>query len=62
MSNCNAHARRKFHEVQFSNSKWANHPVGLAGSVKEQTPKITTPRSPSGKALVYFPERERQFG
>ncbi|MET3884670.1 hypothetical protein ABIE54_003559 [Chitinophagaceae bacterium OAS944] len=34
----------------------------LAGWVKEQIPRLTTLRSPIGKALAYFSEREKQLG
>ena len=34
----------------------------LTGWVKEQIPKLTTLRSPIGKALAYFSEREKQLG
>lgn len=34
----------------------------LAGWVKEQIPRLITLRSPIGKALAYFSEREKQLG
>ncbi|MCS3795201.1 IS66 family transposase [Niastella sp. OAS944] len=34
----------------------------LAGWIKEQIPMLTTLRSPIGKALAYFSEREKQLG
>jgi transposase len=97
-SNCNAHARRKFHEAKFTDRKRAEHALELYGKlygiesycreqnlsfddrkrirqeksvpvfeeltgwVKEQIPKLTTLRSPIGKALAYFSEREKQLG
>jgi transposase len=96
--NCNAHARRKFHEAKFTDKKRAEHALELYGKlygiesycreqdlsfderkrirqeksvpifeelatwVKEQIPKLTTLRSPIGKAMAYFSEREKQLG
>jgi transposase/uncharacterized membrane protein required for colicin V production len=96
--NCNAHARRKFHEAKFTDRKRAEYSLELYGKlygiesyckeqnlsfderkrirqeksvpifeelttwVKDQIPKITTLRSPIGKALAYFSEREKQLG
>jgi transposase len=34
----------------------------LAAWVREEIPKVTTLRSPIGKALAYFSEREKQLG
>jgi hypothetical protein len=34
----------------------------LAAWVKAEIPKVTSLRSPIGKALVYFSEREKQLG
>jgi transposase len=96
--NCNAHARRKFHEAQFADRKRAEHALMLYGKlygvesyskemqlsfddrkklrdeksvpvfeelkswVREEIPKLTTLRSPIGKAMAYFSEREKQLG
>lgn len=96
--NCNAHARRKFHEAKFTDRKRSEHALELYGRlygiesycreqnlsfdertrirqeksvpifdelatwVKEQIPKLTTLRSPIGKAMAYFSEREMQLG
>ena len=95
--NCNAHARRKFHEAQFTDRRRAEYALELYSRLygvesycreqnlsfddrkrirqeksapifeelatwsKEQIPKLTTLRSPIGKALAYFSERERQL-
>jgi transposase len=96
--NCNAHARRKFHEAKFTDKKRAEHALMLYGKlygvesycrelnlsfddrkelrqeksvpvfeelkvwVREEIPKLTTLRSPIGKAMAYFSEREKQLG
>jgi transposase len=96
--NCNAHARRKFHEAKFTDKKRAEHVLMLYGKlygvesycremnlsfdqrkeirlekskpvfeelaawVREEIPKLTTLRSPIGKAMAYFSEREKQLG
>ena len=96
--NCNAHARRKFHEAKFTDRKRSDHALDLYGKlygidsycreqilsfddrkrirqeksvpifeelatwVKEQIPKLITLRSPIGKAMAYFSEREKQLG
>jgi len=96
--NCNAHARRKFHEAKFTDQKRGEHVIEqysklyaiekhcrdnnlsfderkiirqaksvpifeeLAAWIKEQLTKVTTLRSPIGKALCYFSEREKQLG
>ncbi len=96
--NCNAHARRKFHEAKFTDKKRGEHVIEqysklyaiekhcrdnnlsfderkiirqaksvpifeeLAAWVREQLTKVTTLRSPIGKALCYFSEREKQLG
>ena len=95
--NCNAHARRKFHEAKFTDRKRAEHVLMLYGKlygiesycreqnfsfdqrkeirqeksvpifeelaawVREEIPKLTTLRSPIGKAMAYFSEREKQL-
>jgi transposase len=95
--NCNAHARRKFHEAKFTDKKRAEHALMLYSKlygiesyckeqnlsfdhrkeirqeksvpifeelkawVREEIPKLTTLRSPIGKAMVYFSEREKQL-
>ncbi len=96
--NCNAHARRKFHEAKFTDKKRSEHVLALYGKlygiesycketnlsfderkqirreksvpifeelktyIKDQITKITTLRSPIGKAMAYFSEREKQLG
>ena len=96
--NCNAHARRKFHEAKFTDKKRAEHALMLYSKlygvesycremnlsfderqrlreeksvpvfeelktwVREKIPRVTTLRSPIGKALAYFSEREKQLG
>jgi transposase len=96
--NCNAHARRKFHEAKFTDRKRSEHvlmlysklygiesyskeqnfsfdqrkeirqeksvPIfdELAAWVREEIPKLTTLRSPIGKAMAYFSEQEKQLG
>lgn len=95
--NCNAHARRKFHEAKFTDKKRAEHALLLYSKlygvesycqemnlsfdqrleirkeksvpifdelkqwVREEIPKLTTLRSPIGKAMAYFSEREKQL-
>jgi transposase len=95
--NCNAHARRKFHEAKFTDRSRAEHALMLYGKlygiesycreqnlsfdqrkeirqdksvpvfeeltawVREEIPRLTTLRSPIGKALAYFSEREKQL-
>ena len=96
--NCNAHARRKFHEAKFTDRTRAEHVLMLYSKlygiesycreqnlsfddrkkirqeksvpifeelkswVKDQIPKLSTLRSPIGKALGYFSERENELG
>jgi len=74
--NCNAHARRKFHEAKFTDKKRAEYVIEQYAKlygiekhcadnnlrIKEQLTKVTTLRSPIGKALCYFSEREKQLG
>lgn len=96
--NCNAHARRKFHEAKFTDRTRAEHALLLYSKlygiesycreqnlsfderkkirqeksvpifeelkawVKDQIPKLSTLRSPIGKAFAYFSEREKQLG
>ena len=96
--NCNAHARRKFHEAKFTDRKRGEHALMLYGRlygvesyckeqnlsfdqrkeirqeksvpifdelkewIREEIPRLTTLRSPIGKAMAYFSEREKQLG
>jgi len=96
--NCNAHARRKFHEALLTDKHRAEHALmlysklygieshckeqglsfderkkirqeksvpifeELATWVKVEITRVTSLKSPIGKALVYFSEREKQLG